>query len=142
MNTQSRLTNTCPPPPTIPPKRILVVDDAPAVAEIIQEVLAKFGHAVEVAGDSQTALGNFAPGKYDLIITDYAMPKMNGLELAHAVKKRAAGQLVLLVTAFTFSIAADDARPLPVDFVLRKPFQIKELQDALALLFLTKAKAK
>jgi CheY-like chemotaxis protein len=134
--------NNSPPPSTAPPRRILVVDDADAVAETIQVMLSDLGHAVEVSGDGQDALNRFAPGKYDLIITDYSMPKMNGLELAQAIKKRAVGQLILLVTAFTFTLAADDEQPLPVDFVLPKPFLMEELHEAVARLFLTSAKAK
>lgn len=116
-------------------KRILIVDDAAEVAETIQAILVQFGHQVEVVGDSKEALRMFEPGKYDLIITDYSMPKMNGVELATAIKKRSAGQLILMVTAFAFSIAATDARPLPVDFVLRKPFPPRELEEALNELF-------
>ncbi len=116
-------------------KRILIVDDAAEVAETIQAILVQFGHQVEIAGDAKEALRQFEPGKYDLIVTDYSMPKMNGVELATAIKKRSAGQLILLITAFAFSIAATDARQLPVDFVLRKPFAPRELEAALAELF-------
>lgn len=119
----------------ISPKRILVVDDAPQVAETIQATLIQFGHQVEIAEDGKDALRQFEPGKYDLVVTDYSMPKMNGVELAAVIKKRAPGQLILLITAYAFSIAANDARPLPVDFVLCKPFPPRELEAALAELF-------
>lgn len=127
--------NASPAPATTSSKRILVVDDAPQVAEILQAMLAQLGHQVEIAGDAKEALRQFEPGKYDLIVTDYSMPKMNGVEFAAAIKKRAAGQLILLITAFAFSIAATDARQLPVDFVLRKPFLPRELEAALNELF-------
>ena len=79
--------NNPPPPATAPPRRILVVDDASPVAETIQAMLSELGHAVDISGDGQDALNKFAPGKYDLIITDYSMPKMNGLELAQRRQK-------------------------------------------------------
>jgi CheY-like chemotaxis protein len=122
-------------PPIASPKLILVVDDAPQVAEIIEVTLSQLGHKVETAEDGNEALRRFEPGKYDLVITDYAMPKMNGVELAMAIRKRAPGQLILLITAFAFSIAANDATQLPVDSVLRKPFQPRELEDAITELF-------
>jgi hypothetical protein len=55
------------------------------------------------------------------------------------VKRRSAEQLILMVTAYTFTIAAYDGRPLPVDAILRKPFHPKEFNDTLAGLFLPKA---
>ena len=111
------------------------MDDAAEVAETLKATLLQLGHQAEIAEDGKEALRRFDPGKYDLIITDYSMPKMNGVELATAIKKRSAGQLILMVTAFAFSIAANDARQLPVDFVLQKPFPPRELELALAELF-------
>jgi len=122
-------------PPVIPPKRILVVDDAPHVARTIQAMLAYFGHEVETSADGEEALGKFAPGTYDLVVTDYSMPRMNGIDLAHAIRKQAAGQLIVLVTGFAFSMAARHPGPLPVDLVIGKPFSLAEFREALAALF-------
>jgi len=124
-------------PPGISPKRILVVDDAPIVAETIQTMLSQCGHQVETSKDGQEALSKVRSGKYDLVITDYDMPRMNGLELAQSIKKRTAGQLVLLLTAYAFSIAAKHTPPLPVDLVLEKPVSLREFQEALGGLFPT-----
>lgn len=117
------------------PKRILLVDDAQQVADTIKSVLVEFGHRVDLAADAQNALHRFQPEKYDLVITDYAMPKMNGVEVATAIRKRAPGQLILLVTAYAFSIAAKDGRQLPVDSILHKPFSPRELERALTEVF-------
>jgi CheY-like chemotaxis protein len=122
-------------PTTSSSKRILVVDDAPNVAETIQSILSHCGHQVETSADGKEALTKFESGKYDLVITDYAMPEMNGIELAGAIKRRSAGQLVLLVSGFIFSISAKHTPPLPVDLILAKPFSLKELQEAVAGLF-------
>ena len=121
--------------PLSSPKRILIVDDADQVAEAIQSTLVYLGHQVETAGDAKEALRKFAPGKYDLIITDFAMPKMNGIELATAIRKKAAGQLIMMVTAYAFSIAANDGRELPVDQILRKPFSPRDIEVSLIELF-------
>ena len=120
---------------TIPPKKVLVADDASNITEMLQTTLSHFGHEVEVCKDGKDALSRFKPGKYDLIITDYAMPKMNGIELAHIIKKRAPAQPIIMVTGFAFTIAAYDMRPVPADFILRKPFDAKQLNDALDALF-------
>ena len=128
-------------PAIISPKRILVVDDAVNVAEALRMMLSHHGHKVETSGTGEEALSKFESGKYDLVITDYSMPKMNGIELARAIKKRSAGQLVLLLTAFAFSIAATYAQRLPVDFILGKPFSPQEFEEAMAALFSAKKQA-
>ncbi len=122
----------------VPPKKMLLVDDIPDLAKSLEAMLLKLGHAVEVSPDGKDALTRYKPGKYDLVITDYSMPRMNGIELAEILKRRSAEQLILMVTAYTFTIAAYDGRPLPVDAILRKPFRPKEFNDTLAELFFPK----
>lgn len=127
----------------IPPKKVLVVDDVPDLAQAMEMMLTKLGHSVEVSSDGKDAVARFKPDTYDLIITDYSMPRMNGVELAEILKRRSPRQRILMVTAYTFTIAAYDGRPLPVDAILRKPFHPKEFNDTLAELFLPKvAEAK
>ncbi|HZQ46357.1 MAG TPA: response regulator [Verrucomicrobiae bacterium] len=121
--------------PTVAKKHILVVDDTPIVAETINLLLSHLGHKVEISSDGPGALIKFQSGKYNLVITDYLMPKMNGIELAKAIKSQATGQLVLLISAFTASIFAVDGEPLPVDFVMQKPFSVQEFQRVLGVLF-------
>jgi CheY-like chemotaxis protein len=128
-------------PSPVSAKRILVVDDAPEVADTIQSVLAQCGHQVETSTDGKEALTKFESGRYDLVITDYSMPQMNGIELAGAIKQKSAGQLVLLVSGFIFSISAKYTPPLPVDLILTKPFSLKELQEAVAGLFQARSQA-
>jgi DNA-binding response OmpR family regulator len=66
------------------------------------------------------------------------MPRMNGVELAETIKRRVPGQYILMVTAFTFTIAAYDGRPLPVDGILRKPFHPKDFNNTLTEIFAPK----
>lgn len=61
---------------------ILVVDDDAAVREAVCLVLSGLGYRTETASGAAEALGRFRPGRYRLVITDLAMPVMNGLELA------------------------------------------------------------
>jgi CheY-like chemotaxis protein len=119
----------------ISPKRILLVEDAPDVADTMSALLVKLGHRVELAADGKEGLNRYKAGKFDLVITDYLMPRMNGVELAETIKRRSPQQPILMVTAFTFTIAAHDGRPLPVDAVLRKPFHPREFNNTLTELF-------
>ncbi|GEM_PF-573203 len=119
----------------VPPKRILVVDDSPEVADTLRAMLETLNHRVEMAANGREALEMFTPDKYDLVVTDYAMPRMNGVELAETIKRRAPQQFVMMVTAYTFTLAAYDGRPLPVDCILNKPFRPRDFNDCLTQLF-------
>ena len=81
-------------------RRILVVDDESLVCHTITILLKVDGHTVTTASSGEQALALFEPSKFDLVITDYAMPAMTGVELAAAIKSRAPGQPVVLLTAY------------------------------------------
>ena len=66
--------------PASPQRRILVVDDEPFVCDAVKMMLNFDGHTVETAHSAQDALAMFDQGKFDLVITDFAMPKMKGDE--------------------------------------------------------------
>ncbi len=118
--------------PGILPRKILVVDDEPFVCDAVKMMLAFDGHQVETAGSAKEALTHFRPGKYDLVITDYAMPEMKGDELALAIKARAPAQPVVLITAYAEMLKASDTPLNGVDFVISKPFLLENLREAIA----------
>ncbi|MCC6819831.1 MAG: response regulator [Verrucomicrobiota bacterium] len=112
------------------PRKILVVDDEPYVCDAVRMMLAFDGHQVETASSGNAALAMFAAGKYDLVITDYAMPAMKGDELALAIKARAPSQPVVLITAYAEMLKSSD-KPLDgVDFIVSKPFLLENLREA------------
>jgi CheY-like chemotaxis protein len=117
------------------PKRVLVVDDTTDVAEFLQAMLLQLGHQVELATDGKAALREFEAAKYDLVITDYLMPEMNGVELARAMRRLKPGQLILMMTGSSLPLEAQVEPGLCADFILRKPFSITEFQGALESLF-------
>lgn len=119
----------------IPPKRILVVDDEPQVAQTIRMVLAYGGHSVEIADDANRALSLYEDGKYDLIISDFALGKMNGLELARTIKARNPKQPFMLITAYAESVAMGPERLANIDFLLGKPFSLEQLQEGMDKIF-------
>jgi len=108
--------------------RILVVDDEPAVGDTVKMLLEFDGHEVETTNSSQEALGIFESGRFDLVFTDFAMPGMNGNQLAAAIKAGAPDQPVVMITAHAGTLA-----PSPdVDFVVGKPFLLEHLREAIA----------
>jgi DNA-binding response OmpR family regulator len=117
------------------PKRILVVDDEPSGAETIRLSLIIDRHQVEVAEDGETALAMFDAGRHDLVITDFKMPGMDGLELAQAIRALCSAQPIMLVTAHLEELARDNVTLSNVDNVLGKPFSVARLRAAVAALF-------
>ena len=116
---------------------LLLVDDNQNGLLARKSLLEEQGFVITTATNGEEAFDVFSKGKFDLLITDFRMPKMNGIELAHIIKKRDPAQLIIMVTGFAFTIAAYDMRPVPADFILRKPFDVKQLSDALTSLFST-----
>lgn len=118
--------------PGFPQRRILVVDDEPFVCDAVKMMLMFDGHLVETASNGKDALEMFDKGKFDLVITDFAMPNMKGDELAATIKARAPGQPVVMITAYA-EMLQSSGNPLPgVDFVISKPFLLENLREAIA----------
>ena len=108
--------------------RILVVDDEPAVGDTVKMLLQIDGHEVVTTNSSQEALGLFQSGRFDLVFTDFAMPGMNGHQLAAAIKVGAPDQPVVMITGHAGTLL-----PSPdVDFVVGKPFLLEHLREAIA----------
>jgi CheY-like chemotaxis protein len=127
--------------PPFPQRRILVVDDEPFVCDAVKMMLAFDGHSVETASSGKDALAIFDKTKFDLVITDFAMPMMKGDELALAIKARNPRQPVVMITAYAEMLQSTGS-PLPgVDFIISKPFLLENLREAISRVTPVVAKA-
>ena len=118
--------------PAFPQCRILVVDDEPFVCDAVKMMLNFDGHTVETASNGKEALELFDKGKFDLVITDFAMPSMKGDELAAAIKARSPNQPVVMITAYAEMLQSAGHPLKSVDFVISKPFLLENLREAIA----------
>jgi len=118
--------------PAFPQRRILVVDDEPFVCDAVKMMLTFDGHIVETASNGKDALAIFEKGKFDLVITDFAMPSMKGDELAVAIKARSPKQPVVMITAYAEMLQSSGNTLPGVDFVISKPFLLENLREAIA----------
>jgi CheY-like chemotaxis protein len=123
-------------------KRILVVDDEPFVCDAVKMMLNFDGHVVETANNAKDALAMFEEGKFDLVITDFAMPAMKGDELAAAIKARAPKQPVVMITAYAEMLQSSGNPLKGVDWIISKPFLLENLRDAIARVSPSKPKQK
>ncbi|MEO6323145.1 MAG: ATP-binding protein [Thermoanaerobaculia bacterium] len=117
--------------PLPPILKVLVVEDLPDVRALLVQYLVGDGHQVELASNGRVALDLFKAGSFDLVITDRAMPEMNGDQLTSAIKGIAPKEPVIMLTGFGDFMSAAD-RPEGVDHVLSKPVTLEALREALA----------
>lgn len=108
-----------------PHQRILVVDDDDAVRRFIVECLQSLGYSVEEAADGEAGLRVLQRSPPDLMIVDYAMPGMTGVDVVLRAQAVAPGVPVILATGYADMEAVD--RVMPTESVLRKPFRLAEL---------------
>ncbi len=108
---------------------ILIIDDEPAVAEIIQRLLQTLGYATEAFSDSAKAFEAYArnPTLFDLVITDMTMPKFTGLAIARAMLAMRPEQLIIICTGYSDAINAVSAQAEGVRELLDKPVSLETL---------------
>jgi signal transduction histidine kinase/CheY-like chemotaxis protein len=107
--------------------RVMVVDDEPLIRNLVQALLRQEGHDVAVAASGAEALEQLESASVDVVLTDLAMPGMNGWELAAAVRTAAPHAAVVLSTGWGESIAAGEPERAGVAAILPKPFTKDEL---------------
>jgi CheY-like chemotaxis protein len=111
-------------------KRILIVDDEANIAMVLAACAARLGRCVvDMAYSGQQALAAFQQEAYDLVITDYRMPDMSGLELAKAMRSQAPQIRIVLMTAYDTINLREEAARVPVDEYLEKPVSIAKVQE-------------
>ena len=122
---------------SVPPLRVLVVDDDPLVLKSLRETLEADGHSVTTTDGGQAGIDAFlaagAQGNpFPVVITDLGMPYVDGRKVSNAIKTAAPGTIVLLLTGWGQRMVADGEIPPHVDRVLGKPPKLRELREALA----------
>ncbi len=112
--------------------RILVVEDEPMVRDVISLYLEEDRHVVTLAENGRDGLEKFRAGEFDLVLTDRAMPEMNGDLLAKEIKAAKPDQRLILLTGFGDLMNGAGEQPEGVDLVVGKPFTMTALRDAIA----------
>jgi len=104
-------------------KRILLVEDDPAVSYVLKRYLEAAGFAVLAVGGGKEALGLFASSPVDLVVTDFRMPGMNGEDLLLALRAERPALPALIVSAYGNELSLR----IPGVPVLAKPVDAGEL---------------
>ncbi len=113
-------------------ERTLFVDDEKAVCRSIKHILTYLGYKVLTVESGQEALRVFggSPNDFDLIITDYAMPGLTGIELSKAIQSIRPDIPIILCTAF-HGITAEEAEAAGICEVAFKPIVMSELAEVI-----------
>jgi CheY-like chemotaxis protein len=130
---------SCPPrpdPPAAghdrpPSQRVLVIDDDPRIRLLLRRLLMVDGHSVETSAGGRDGLRRFQTGRFDVVMTDYAMPDLSGEQVAAAIKNVAPDRPVVLLTGFGDLLDLPASTPPGVDLVLSKPVTLRALRQAL-----------
>ena len=105
---------------------ILVVDDDPGLLELLTDTLLAIGYTATPAADGIIALDSLANQKFDLVITDIKMPRMDGLQLLKKIKRHYPNLPVLFITGVATPEIIGQAEP---DGFLAKPFRIAHIEQ-------------
>lgn len=111
----------------------MVIDDDAEILRATEEMLRLIGRANTVCFQSPSkAVEAFrqAPGEFDLVITDFDMPGMDGADVCHSIREANRSQKIILFTG-SHQVHAEDALALGFDYFLPKPVALSSLELAL-----------
>jgi len=113
---------------------IMIVDDEPALVALAEEMLAELGYEPVGFHSSASARQAFRdnPQRFDLILTDEAMPDLVGTELARGIRQVAPAIPIVLMSGYGGSQLVQRAAAIGINEVLRKPLQRRDLAESLA----------
>jgi CheY-like chemotaxis protein len=114
-----------------PTARVLVVDDDADVRRFLIDSLEGLGYRVEEADDGRAGLAALERLVPDIMVVDFAMPGMNGAEVARAVRARRPDLPIVFASGYADTAAIKGVNGREVT-VLRKPFRVDELEAVLA----------
>lgn len=117
-------------------KRVLLVDDDETILTVMGEMLTCLGYGVEAKRNGEEAFTAFLedPRAFDLIITDYSMPRMRGTELARKVLELRPERPVILMSAGDPEMEGE-MKGLEIKRFLQKPIGLEHLKDAIEAAF-------
>jgi two-component system response regulator MtrA len=106
--------------------RILLIEDDPSIREVTAIGLRNAGFTVETADDGRAGLDRFEAANIDLVLLDVMLPRMDGLEVARAIRRTSIVPIVML-TARADTIDVVVGLEAGADDYVRKPFEVPEL---------------
>jgi CheY-like chemotaxis protein len=114
--------------------RLLYVEDDDKLREDTLRLLSTFFSQISVAKNGQEALDIYLPGEFDIVISDLVMPVMKGTDLARAIKKQQAAQMLVIMSAHDEKDVTDELQEIGVDEFIHKPLEIHAFIDKMVII--------
>ena len=106
---------------------ILIVEDDESVLYLLRDIFTELGCKVAEAENGKKALEYVKAHKFDLVVTDLALPDLSGWVIAKEVKDKNINTPVIMLTGWGIDIAVEEAKKRGIDYIVTKPFELDEL---------------
>jgi CheY-like chemotaxis protein len=115
-------------------KPVLIVDDNPNMSALLVEMLEALSYDAVVAPDGHQALTMIGEQDFSMVITDFRMPNMTGVELLNKIKEHRPDLPVAIISGYNIEEIDDKELVQKADGFLGKPFMISEIDNLLSSL--------
>ncbi|MEJ2694000.1 MAG: response regulator transcription factor [Candidatus Thiodiazotropha sp.] len=116
-------------------RKVLIVEDEPDIARLVQTHLIDAGYQADIAGNGAAAMKQFESGGYQLVVLDLMLPDTDGLTLCRNMRSREGYVAILMLTAKTSELDRVVGLEVGADDYLTKPFSVPELLARIKALF-------
>ena len=112
-------------------RNILVVEDNESIRTFLSLLLTRMGHSVVLAENGGEGIRALQKRHFDLIISDLSMPEMDGISMAHVIKKMSIHTPMILMTGNDRESVLPKAARAPIDHIIFKPFSLAEVRNVI-----------
>jgi CheY-like chemotaxis protein len=116
-------------------RTVLIVEDDPLFRKVLATVLSSLGLQPLVVDSGEAALATASTHRVDMVLMDYHLPGMNGLDLARTLRARDISSPMILISGFLTDSMKSEAQEARIAKVLRKPMDMASLQNTVVSLF-------
>ena len=114
--------------------KILLIDDDEWIRESLRISFQAEGCQIVVLETAEEAIEELLCQNYDIIITDYKLPGMDGIEFFKQIKSSHPNTIKILITAYKSNVVVDEARKVGVQHLIAKPFTFETIEASLTRL--------
>jgi DNA-binding response OmpR family regulator len=119
---------------------VLIVDDEPAICDLLSEDLSELGYLCEIAPDGNSALQKMAKDKYDITLLDIKLPGISGIELLREINSRYNSAVIMITAIDDVNTAVESMKLGALDYIV-KPFELDMLSSRISAALDKKARS-
>ena len=120
--------------PQMSDRTVLIVEDDPLFRKVLTTVLSSLGLQPLAADSGEAALATARSHRVDMVLMDYHLPGMNGLDLAKALRAQDISSPMILISGFLTDAMKSEAESASISKVLHKPMDMASLQNTVVAL--------